>query len=68
MISQAGFFLIQYAHLWKDHLEKLFNLYASGKLKNKCRGGKPWPSEFREFSTETGADAELQKGYAEATA
>ncbi|XP_021312778.1 uncharacterized protein LOC8063080 isoform X1 [Sorghum bicolor] len=33
MISQAGFFLIQYAHLWKDHLEKLFNLYASGKLK-----------------------------------
>ncbi|XP_066399552.1 uncharacterized protein [Miscanthus floridulus] len=29
----AGFFLIQYAHLWKDHLEKLFNLYASGKLK-----------------------------------
>ncbi|XP_021312779.1 uncharacterized protein LOC8063080 isoform X2 [Sorghum bicolor] len=68
MISQAGFFLIQYAHLWKDHLEKLFNLYASGKLKNKCRGGKPWPSEFREFSTETGADAKLQKGYAEATA
>ncbi|RLM85720.1 hypothetical protein C2845_PM04G18140 [Panicum miliaceum] len=29
----AGFFLIQYAHLWQDHLEKLFNLYASGKLK-----------------------------------
>ncbi|WVZ65207.1 hypothetical protein U9M48_014613 [Paspalum notatum var. saurae] len=29
----AGFFLIQYAHLWRDHLEKLFNLYASGKLK-----------------------------------
>jgi hypothetical protein len=37
-------------------------------MQNKCRGGKPWPSEFREFSTETGADAELQKGYAEATA
>ncbi|KAJ1289971.1 hypothetical protein BS78_02G205700 [Paspalum vaginatum] len=29
----AGFFLIQYAHLWQGHLEKLFNLYASGKLK-----------------------------------
>ncbi|KAL6656142.1 hypothetical protein ACP70R_006968 [Stipagrostis hirtigluma subsp. patula] len=29
----AGFFLIQYAHLWQDHLDKLFNLYASGKLK-----------------------------------
>ncbi|KAK3133531.1 hypothetical protein QOZ80_6AG0537670 [Eleusine coracana subsp. coracana] len=29
----AGFFLIQYAHLWQDHLGKLFDLYASGKLK-----------------------------------
>ncbi|PWZ12365.1 Prostaglandin reductase-3 [Zea mays] len=29
----AGFFLVQYAHLWQDHLEKLFNLYSSGKLK-----------------------------------
>ncbi|EEC84707.1 hypothetical protein OsI_31662 [Oryza sativa Indica Group] len=29
----AGFFLIQYAHLWQDHLDKLFDLYASGKLK-----------------------------------
>ncbi|KAL5201731.1 hypothetical protein ABZP36_036085 [Zizania latifolia] len=29
----AGFFLIQYAHLWQDHLDKLFHLYASGKLK-----------------------------------
>uniref|UniRef100_A0A0A8YSV9 Enoyl reductase (ER) domain-containing protein n=1 Tax=Arundo donax TaxID=35708 RepID=A0A0A8YSV9_ARUDO len=29
----AGFFLIQYAHLWQAHLEKLFDLYASGKLK-----------------------------------
>ncbi|CAM0951698.1 unnamed protein product [Alopecurus aequalis] len=33
MISQAGFFLVQYAHLWQDHLDKLFELYASGKLK-----------------------------------
>ncbi|OEL34701.1 Zinc-binding alcohol dehydrogenase domain-containing protein 2, partial [Dichanthelium oligosanthes] len=33
MISQAGFFLVQYAHLWQDHLDKLFDLYASGKLK-----------------------------------
>jgi hypothetical protein len=30
---QAGFFLIQYAHLWQDHLDKLFDLYASRKLK-----------------------------------
>ena len=30
---QAGFFLVQYAHLWQDHLDKLFDLYASGKLK-----------------------------------
>ncbi|KAG2635459.1 prostaglandin reductase-3-like isoform X1 [Panicum virgatum] len=29
----AGFFLVQYAHLWQDHLDKLFDLYASGKLK-----------------------------------
>uniref|UniRef100_A0A0D9XEI8 Enoyl reductase (ER) domain-containing protein n=1 Tax=Leersia perrieri TaxID=77586 RepID=A0A0D9XEI8_9ORYZ len=29
----AGFFLIQYAHLWQDHLDKLFDLYTSGKLK-----------------------------------
>ncbi|ONM55482.1 ARP protein (REF) [Zea mays] len=29
----AGFFLVQYAHLWQDHLNKLFDLYASGKLK-----------------------------------
>jgi hypothetical protein len=30
---QAGFFLVQHAHLWQDHLDKLFELYASGKLK-----------------------------------
>uniref|UniRef100_A0ACD5YHA3 Uncharacterized protein n=1 Tax=Avena sativa TaxID=4498 RepID=A0ACD5YHA3_AVESA len=29
----AGFFLVQYAHLWQEHLDKLFQLYASGKLK-----------------------------------
>ncbi|XP_006661314.2 probable quinone oxidoreductase [Oryza brachyantha] len=29
----AGFFLIQCAQLWQDHLDKLFDLYASGKLK-----------------------------------
>ncbi|XP_022746330.1 prostaglandin reductase-3-like isoform X2 [Durio zibethinus] len=29
----AGFFLIQYNHLWKEHLDKLFDLYSSGKLK-----------------------------------
>ncbi|XXG61014.1 hypothetical protein AAC387_Pa04g2776 [Persea americana] len=29
----AGFFLVQYAHLWQRHLERLFDLYASGKLK-----------------------------------
>jgi NADPH:quinone reductase-like Zn-dependent oxidoreductase len=29
----AGFFLVQHAHLWQDHLDKLFELYASGKLK-----------------------------------
>ncbi|XP_065870532.1 uncharacterized protein [Euphorbia lathyris] len=29
----AGFFLIQYAHLWQQHLAKLFDLYSTGKLK-----------------------------------
>ncbi|KAL3614200.1 hypothetical protein CASFOL_042274 [Castilleja foliolosa] len=29
----AGFFLMQYAHLWQEHLDKLVNLYSSGKLK-----------------------------------
>ncbi|XP_047048063.1 prostaglandin reductase-3-like [Lolium rigidum] len=29
----AGFFLIQYADLWQKHLDKLFDLYASRKLK-----------------------------------
>ncbi|KAE9607270.1 putative 15-hydroxyprostaglandin dehydrogenase (NAD(+)) [Lupinus albus] len=29
----AGFFLVQYGHLWQEHLDKLFNLYSSGKLK-----------------------------------
>ncbi|WMV12901.1 hypothetical protein MTR67_006286 [Solanum verrucosum] len=33
MISQAGFFLIQYAHLWQEHLDRLVNLFSSGKLK-----------------------------------
>lgn len=29
----AGFFLIQYAHLWQQHLDKLYHLFSSGKLK-----------------------------------
>jgi hypothetical protein len=29
----AGFFLVQYSQLWKQNLDKLFNLYALGKLK-----------------------------------
>lgn len=29
----AGFFLIQYAHLYQQHLDKLFHLYSVGKLK-----------------------------------
>ncbi|KAL3350588.1 hypothetical protein AABB24_023158 [Solanum stoloniferum] len=29
----AGFFLIQYAHLWQEHLDRLVNLFSSGKLK-----------------------------------
>ncbi|XP_060168248.1 uncharacterized protein LOC132599044 isoform X2 [Lycium barbarum] len=29
----AGFFLIQYAHLWQVHLDRLVNLFSSGKLK-----------------------------------
>ncbi|XP_058097096.1 uncharacterized protein LOC131242466 [Magnolia sinica] len=29
----AGFFLVQYSHLWKEHLDRLFDLYSSGKLK-----------------------------------
>ncbi|MCD7449536.1 hypothetical protein HAX54_000376 [Datura stramonium] len=30
---EAGFFLIQYAHLWQEHLDRLVNLFSSGKLK-----------------------------------
>ncbi|EEF43705.1 prostaglandin reductase-3 [Ricinus communis] len=29
----AGFFLIQYADLWQQHLNKLFDLFSAGKLK-----------------------------------
>nr|AFK35737.1 unknown [Lotus japonicus] len=29
----AGFFLVQYGHLWQEHLDRLFNLYSMGKLK-----------------------------------
>ncbi|XVF01244.1 hypothetical protein REPUB_Repub04eG0071300 [Reevesia pubescens] len=29
----AGFFMVQYSHLWKEHLDRLFHLYSSGKLK-----------------------------------
>ncbi|KAL2537386.1 ARP protein (REF) [Forsythia ovata] len=29
----AGFFLVQYAHLWQQHLDKLVHLYSLGKLK-----------------------------------
>ncbi|KAI3675295.1 hypothetical protein L1987_84884 [Smallanthus sonchifolius] len=33
MISQAGFFLVQYAHLWQQHLDNLVHLFSVGKLK-----------------------------------
>ncbi|XP_073270357.1 uncharacterized protein [Primulina huaijiensis] len=29
----AGFFLVQYAHFWQNHLDRLVDLYSSGKLK-----------------------------------
>ncbi|CAA2978330.1 probable quinone oxidoreductase [Olea europaea subsp. europaea] len=29
----TGFFLVQYAHLWQQHLDKLVHLHSSGKLK-----------------------------------
>ncbi|KAL1337060.1 hypothetical protein HN51_031546 [Arachis hypogaea] len=29
----AGFFLVQYSHLWQEHLDKLFNFYSKGNLK-----------------------------------
>uniref|UniRef100_A0A5B7BUR3 Putative zinc-binding alcohol dehydrogenase domain-containing protein 2 n=1 Tax=Davidia involucrata TaxID=16924 RepID=A0A5B7BUR3_DAVIN len=29
----AGFFLVQYSHLWQQHLDKLFHLFSLGKLK-----------------------------------
>ncbi|CAN1307387.1 Prostaglandin reductase-3 [Linum perenne] len=29
----AGFFLMNYAQLWQEHLTKLFDLFSSGKLK-----------------------------------
>lgn len=29
----SGFFLVQYGHLWQEHLDRLFNLHSTGKLK-----------------------------------
>ncbi|XP_027348671.1 prostaglandin reductase-3 isoform X1 [Abrus precatorius] len=29
----AGFFLVQYSHMWQEHLDRLFNLHSMGKLK-----------------------------------
>lgn len=29
----AGFFLLQHTHLWAQHLDRLYNMFASGKLK-----------------------------------
>ncbi|GMH03280.1 hypothetical protein Nepgr_005119 [Nepenthes gracilis] len=29
----TGFFLVQYSGLWRQHLDKLFHLFSSGKLK-----------------------------------
>ncbi|KAK7400812.1 hypothetical protein VNO78_12119 [Psophocarpus tetragonolobus] len=29
----TGFFLVQYGHMWQEHLDKLFTLYSRGKLK-----------------------------------
>ncbi|XP_068320021.1 uncharacterized protein [Pyrus communis] len=29
----AGFFLVQYSHLWQEHLDKLVHLFSKGKLK-----------------------------------
>ncbi|KAL4196913.1 hypothetical protein AMTRI_Chr04g185470 [Amborella trichopoda] len=29
----AGFFLVQYAHLWQEHLDRLYDLFSAGKLK-----------------------------------
>lgn len=31
--SVAGFFLMHYSHLWRTHLERLYNLYSDQKLK-----------------------------------
>jgi hypothetical protein len=30
---QSGFFLVQYAKMYQEHIGKLYNLYSSGKLK-----------------------------------
>lgn len=32
-LLQAGFFLVQYAHLWQQHLDNLVHLFSVGKLK-----------------------------------
>ncbi|XP_021896688.1 prostaglandin reductase-3 [Carica papaya] len=38
----TGFFLVQYSHLWKQHLDKLFDLYSVGKLKISVDPRKFW--------------------------
>ncbi|KAL5062952.1 hypothetical protein RYX36_024689, partial [Vicia faba] len=29
----AGFFLVQYCHMYQEHLDKLYDLYSKGNLK-----------------------------------
>ncbi|KAL2927588.1 Prostaglandin reductase-3 [Bienertia sinuspersici] len=53
----AGFFLVQYSHLWQHHLDKLFDLYSSGILKVNMD-----PTRFEGLQSVTNAVEYLHSG------
>ncbi|KAF3339469.1 hypothetical protein FCM35_KLT16940 [Carex littledalei] len=53
----AGFFLVQYAHLFQEHLDRLFDLYAAGKLKVAVD-----PTRFSGLSSVSDAVEHLHSG------
>lgn len=49
-VLQSGFFLVQYAKMYQEHIGKLYNLYSSGKLKvthlHTLLKGSMWRTEY----------------------
>ncbi|GAV66351.1 adh_short domain-containing protein/ADH_zinc_N domain-containing protein/ADH_N domain-containing protein [Cephalotus follicularis] len=53
----AGFFLVQYSHMWQQHLDRLFHLFSKGKLKVSID-----PKQFLGVSSVTDAVEYLHSG------